>query len=87
MVEPSPVARKVMEAGAEVSTFLYRHPELTALLPRRYRLVVLLLDDPEALAWSLGQRPGEKPVVHAPVRGGRVVGLLISKGPLALGTA
>ncbi|WP_243095661.1 DUF5647 family protein [Thermus thalpophilus] len=87
MLELSPEARRVMKAGAEVSALLYRHPEVTAFLPRRYRLVILLLEDPEALAWSLGQGSGEEPVVYALVRGNRVEGLLTPHGPLALRAA
>ncbi|MEN2982763.1 MAG: DUF5647 family protein [Thermus sp.] len=73
---------RVLEAGAEVSTFLYHHPEITARLPRQYRLVVLLLDDLEALAWALegAQGSGEAPVVYALVREGEVQGLLTPDG-------
>ncbi|WP_425427258.1 DUF5647 family protein [Thermus amyloliquefaciens] len=75
-----------MQAGAEVSRFLYAHPEITARLPQSYRLVVLLLDDPEALGWALGQgKAAEGPVIYALVREGRVEGLLTPEGPVALG--
>lgn len=75
-----------MRAGAEVSRFLYVHPEITARLPQGYRLVLLLLDDLEALAWALGQGKGEGgPVVCALVREGRVEGLLTPEGPVVLG--
>lgn len=69
---------RVLEAGAEVSAFLYHHPEITARLPKRYRLVVLLLDDLEALAWALekAQRPGEGPTVYALVEGGKPLAFL-----------
>ncbi|MCX7850899.1 DUF5647 family protein [Thermus sp.] len=86
MVNLSGPAKRVLEAGAEVSAFLYAHPEITARLPGRYRLVVLLLDDPEALAWALGTVgvDGEGPVVYALVQGGQVQALLTPGGPIPL---
>ncbi|MEN2983187.1 MAG: DUF5647 family protein [Thermus sp.] len=73
---------RVLEAGAEVSAFLYAHPEVGARLPGQYRLVVLLLDDLEALAWALegAQGSGEGPVVYALVRGGRPLAFLAPDG-------
>lgn len=75
---------RVLEAGAEVSAFLYAHPEVAARLPERYRLVVLLLDDLEALAWALeqGQRPGEAPTVYALLREGELLALLGPEGAI-----
>jgi len=88
MVSLPEAARRVVTAGAEVARFLYAHPEITAHLPQSYRLVILLLDDPEALAWALSQgKGGEGPAVYALVREGRVEGLLTPEGPVALGRA
>ncbi|BCZ90805.1 hypothetical protein TthAA37_25690 (plasmid) [Thermus thermophilus] len=88
MVSLPEAAKRAMQAGAEVSRFLYAHPEITARLPQSYRLVVLLLDDPEALGWALGQgKAAEGPVIYALVREGRVEGLLTPEGPVALGRA
>ncbi len=86
MVNLPEATKRVMAAGAEVSRFLYAHPEITAHLPQSYRLVILLLDDPEALAWALGWgKVGEGSTVYALVREGRVEGLLTPEGPMALG--
>lgn len=82
----SEVTKRLGRMGGVVDAYLITHPEVREYLPVTFQLVVIPLDDPEALTWVMENPPSDPsgPAVYAIVRGEGLEALLTPTGPLTV---